>query len=78
MGEYKNIHAVIDNYHEGAFPVIAICPTHEAAEEYIADRIKEDRQKSNNYDYDIIEIAIGWDMAATKEFADLESEENGK
>lgn len=32
MGEYKNIHAVIDNYHEGAFPVIAICPTHEAAE----------------------------------------------
>ena len=50
MSEYRNIHAVIDNYHEGAFPVIAICPTHEAAEEYIADRIKEDKRKGNNYD----------------------------
>lgn len=63
MGEYKNIHAVTDNYHKGAFSVIALCPTHEAAEEYIADRIKEDKQKGNNYDYDITEIAIGWDMA---------------
>lgn len=63
MSEYKNIHAVIDNYHEGTFPVIAICPTHEAAEEYIADRIKEDKKKGNNYDYDIAEVAIGCDMA---------------
>jgi len=67
MSEYKNIHAVIDNYHEGAFPVIAICPTHEAAEEYIADRIKEDKQKGNNYDYDIAEVAVGWDMSTAAE-----------
>ncbi len=63
MSEYRNIHAVIDNYHEGAFLVIAIRPTHEAAEEYIADRIKEDKHKGNNYDYDIAEVAIGCDMA---------------
>lgn len=28
----------------------------QAAEKYIADRIKEDKQKGNNYDYDFIEI----------------------
>lgn len=59
---YKTAYAVIDSYHEGAFPVIAICGTHEAAEELIADLIKEDRKKGNNYDYDIAEIMIGRDL----------------
>lgn len=55
MSKRKNVYAVIDNYHEGAFPVIAVCPTYEKAEGYIANRIKQDEQKGNNYDYDIIE-----------------------
>lgn len=61
-GGYKMAHAVIDNYHERAFPVIAVCGTHGAAEELIADLIKEDRKKGNNYDYDIAEIMIGRDL----------------
>lgn len=56
MSKYKKVYAVIDNYHENRFPVIAVCNTEDAAEKYIADRIKEDKQKGNNYDYDFIEI----------------------
>lgn len=56
MSKYKKVYAVIDNYHENRFPVIAVCNTEDAAEKYIADRIKKDKQKGNNYDYDFIEI----------------------
>lgn len=51
MSKYKKVYAVIDNYHENRFPVIAVCNTEDAAEKYIADRIKEDKQKepSNNF-----------------------------
>lgn len=56
MSKYKKVYAVIDNYHENRFPVIVVCNTEDAAEKYIADRIKEDKQKGNNYDYDFIEI----------------------
>ena len=45
MSKYKKVYAVIDNYHENRFPVIAVCNTEDAAEKYIADRIKEDKQK---------------------------------
>ena len=48
MSKYKKVYAVIDNYHENRFPVIAVCNTEDAAEKYIADRIKEDKQKVNN------------------------------
>ncbi len=58
MGEYKKRYAVIDNYHEGAFPVIAVCKTHETAEEYIEEKIKHDRTVGNYYDYDIVEFEI--------------------
>lgn len=47
MGEYKKRYAVIDNYHEGAFPVIAVCETYKAAEEYIEEKIKHDRDRKS-------------------------------
>ncbi len=62
MSEYKNIHAVIDNYHEGAFPVIAVCKTYKAAEEYIEEKIKHDRAVGNCYDYDITDFEIESDQ----------------
>ena len=42
MGEYKKRYAVIDNYHEGAFPVIAVCRTYKAEEEYIEEKRSEE------------------------------------
>ena len=35
----KTIHAVLDNYHEGIFPVIAICKTHKSAEKFVNEKI---------------------------------------
>ncbi len=67
MSKYKKRYVVIDNYHEDAFSVITICPTYKEAEEYIVGRIKEDKQKGNDYDYDIAEVAIGWDMSTAAE-----------
>ena len=37
MNKYKKVYAVIDNYHENRFPVIAVCNTEDAAEKYIAE-----------------------------------------
>lgn len=59
----KDAYAVIDHCHEGAFPVIAVCPTGEAAKEYIAAREKEDKRKGNSCSYGISAIAIGLDLA---------------
>lgn len=56
---YKKRYAVIDNYHEGAFPVVAVCKTQRAAEGYKARRTKADKEKGNNHNYDIIEIMTG-------------------
>ncbi len=61
MGEYKKRYAVIDNYHEDTFPVIAVCKTYEAAEEYIEEKIKHDRAVGNYYDYDIADFEIEGD-----------------
>ena len=58
MSKYKKRYAVVDNYHEGTFPVIAVCKTYEAAEEYIAGKIKHDRAVGNCYDYDIAGFEI--------------------
>lgn len=58
MSKYKKRYAVVDNYHEGTFPVIAVCKTYEAAEKYIAEKIKHDRAVCNCYDYDIAEFEI--------------------
>ena len=54
----KTIHAVLDNYHEGIFPVIAICKTRESAEKFVDEKITADKRKGNNFDYDIIEIEV--------------------
>lgn len=51
MSKYKKVYAVIDNYHENRFPVIAVCNTEDAAEKYIADRIKEDKQKGKAFSF---------------------------
>ncbi len=61
MGEYKKRYAVIDNYHEGAFPVIAVCRTYKAEEEYIEEKIKHDRAVGNCYDYEIADFEIEGD-----------------
>ena len=63
MNKDKNAYAIIDYYHEDILPVIAVCSTHKIAEKYISNKIKEDRQKGNNYSYDITKIACGCDMA---------------
>lgn len=54
----KKMYAVLDNYHEGRFPVIATCKTEQRAEEYIKTKIKADRARGNNYDYNIAEIEV--------------------
>lgn len=46
MSKYKKVYAVIDNYHENRFPVIAVCNTEDAAEKYIADRIKRTSRRA--------------------------------
>lgn len=60
----KHFFAVIDSYHEALSPMVAIFPTYRAAEECMAGRIKEDRQKGNRYSYYIAPVMAGWDMAA--------------
>ncbi len=58
----KQYFAVIDSYHEELSLPVAIFPTYEAAEECMAGRVKEDRQKGNCYGYYITSVAVGWDM----------------
>lgn len=38
MSKYKKVYAVIDNYHENRFPVIAVCNTEDAAEKRTSRR----------------------------------------
>ena len=59
MGEYKKRYAVIDNYHEDGFPVIAVCETYKAAEDYIGEKIRQDWLIGNCYDYGIVDLEIG-------------------
>lgn len=58
----KRFFAVIDSYHEALSTIVAIFPTYRAAEEYMAGRVREDRQKGNCYNYYISSVTVKWDM----------------
>lgn len=45
----KTIHAVLDNYHEGIFPVIAICKTRESAEKFVDEKNSGRQEKRKQF-----------------------------
>lgn len=54
----KKMYAVVDNYNEGKFPIIAVCKTYERAEKFTLERVEEEEKAGNNYNFDIMEMEV--------------------